>query len=132
MVQALAREHSAKDHDAAVATAKRSVSTLPLVEVWDTTGALPLTGGDYLDRSAVEALLRSGSVRLSLAEVGKPLEWITPAKARSVWRGEVSERLVGPDRKAFLDDFNDAYFYRAQAWTNEAGAVTAVVFERHR
>ncbi len=114
-----------------MATAERSVTTLPLPEVWDTKGALPLTAGEHLDRSAVEALLLNGWVRLVLADVGQPLQWVTPAKARSVWRGEVSERLVGPDRKAFLDDFNDAYFYRAQAWVNEAGDVTAVVLERH-
>ncbi|MEO5678539.1 MAG: hypothetical protein ABIS47_02615 [Acidimicrobiales bacterium] len=99
--------------------------------MWDASGALPLAGGDYLDRSAVEALLRAGTVRLALADVGKPLDWITPAKSRSVWRGEVSERLVGPDRKAFLDDFNDAYFYRAQAWVDDGGTVSVVVFERH-
>ncbi len=113
-------------------SAQRSVTTLPLSEVWDSSGALPLTSGEQLDRSAVEALLRSGSVRLVLADVGKPLEWVSPAKARSVWRSEVSERLVGPDRKAFLDDFNDAYFYRAHAWMDTSGAVSAVVLERHR
>lgn len=112
-------------------TAQRSVTTLPLPEVWDSSGALPLTSGEQLDRSAVESLLRSGSVRLVLADVGKPLEWVPPSKARSLWRSEVSERLVGPDRKAFLDDFNDAYFYRAHAWVDEAGAVSAVVLERH-
>ena len=119
-------------HDACVPTAQRSVTSFPLTEVWDTTGALPLTSGEQLDRSAVEALLRSGTVRLVLADVGKPLEWVAPAKARSVWRSEVSERIVGPDRKAFLDDFNDAYFYRAHAWVDEAGVVSAVVLERHR
>jgi len=119
-------------HDACVPTAQRSVTTFPLAELWDKTGALPLVSGEQLDRSAVEALMRSGALRLVLAEVGKPLEWVTPAKARSVWRGEVSERLVGPDRKAFLDDFNDGYFYRAHAWVDEAGAVSAVVLERHR
>ena len=112
--------------------AQRSVKSLPLAEVWDTSGALPLTSGEQLDRSAVEALLRSGTVRLVLADVGKPLEWVSPAKARTVWRSEVSERLVGPDRKAFLDDFNDGYFYRAHAWVDEAGTVAAVVLERHR
>jgi len=116
----------------AVATAERSVTALPLPEVWDKTGALGLTGGEHLDRSAVEGLLRGGTVRMALAEVGKPLEWITPGKARGVWRGEVSERLVGPDRKAFLDDFNDAYFYRAHSWVDDAGTVAVVVFERHR
>lgn len=113
-------------------TAQRSVSSLPLSEVWDASGALPLTSGEQLDRSAVEALLRTGAVRLVLADVGQPLEWVAPAKARSVWRTEVSERLVGPDRKAFVDDFNDAYFYRAHAWVDEGGTVSAVVLERHR
>jgi len=55
----------------AVATAERSVTALPLPEVWDKTGALGLTGGEHLDRSAVEGLLRGGTVRMALAEVGK-------------------------------------------------------------
>ncbi len=119
-------------HDACVHTAQRSVTILPLPEVWDSSGALPLTSGEQLDRSAVEALLRSGSVRLVLADVGKPLEWVSPDEARSVWRSEVSERLVSPDRKAFLDDFTGSYCYRAHAWVDDAGAVSAVVLERHR
>ena len=113
-------------------TAQRSVTILPLPEVWDSSGALPLTSGEQLDRSAVEALLRSGSVRLVVADVGKPLEWVPPDEARSLWRSEVSERLVSPDRKAFLDDFTDSYCYRAHAWVDGAGAVSAVVLERHR
>ena len=114
-----------------MATAERSVTTLPLEEVWDASGALPLTGGDHLDRPAIESLLRAGVVKLVLADKGHPLEWVPPAKRRAVWRREVSERLVGPNQKAFLDDFNDAYFYRAQAWTDDKGAVSVVVFERH-
>jgi len=105
---------------------------LPLDEVWDTGGALPLAGGEHLDRPAIEALLRGGGVRLAMADVGQPLEWVPDGKARSLWRREVSERLVGPGQKASLADFSDAYFYRAQAWTDETGAVSAVVFERHR
>lgn len=112
-------------------TAQRSVTTLPLAEVWDATGALPLTGGEHLDRPAIESLMRAGTVRLAVAEVGKPLTWVPEADSRSLWRREVSERLVGPNQKGFPDDFNDAYFYRAHAWTDASGAVSAVVLERH-
>ena len=114
-----------------MATAERSVTTLPLDEVWDATGALPLTGGEHLDRQAIEVLMRAGAVRLVVADLGHPLEWVPKAKSRSLWRREVSERLVGPNQKAFLDDFNDAYFYRAHAWVGEDGSVSTVVFERH-
>lgn len=115
-----------------MAAAERSVTALPLDEVWDASGALPLSRGEHLDRPAIETLIRAGTVRLVVADLGKPLEWVPPAKARSLWRSEVSERLVGPNQKAFLDDFNDRYFYRAHAWTDESGAVSTVVLERHR
>jgi len=114
-----------------VATAERSVTTLPLDEVWDASGSLPLTGGEHLDRPAIEALLRAGIVKLVVADLGHPLEWVPKTKSRSLWRREVSERLVGPNQKAFLDDFNDGYFYRAQAWVDDKGSVATVVFERH-
>jgi len=114
-----------------VASAERSVTTLPLDEVWDTSGVLALKGGDHLDRPVIESLLRAGKVRLVVADLGHPLEWVPKAKSRTLWRREVSERLVGPNQKAFLDDFNDAYFYRAQAWTDEGGTTTVVVLERH-
>jgi hypothetical protein len=120
-----------KDVERRVAKAERSVDVLPLAEVWDKSGPLPLTGGEHLDRPAIETLIRAGTVRLVVADVGKPLEWVPEAKARSLWRSEVSERLVGPNQKAFLDDFNDGYFYRAHAWTDAAGAVSTVVLERH-
>jgi hypothetical protein len=113
-----------------VPTAERHVTKLPLEELWDATGTLPLTAGDHLDRPAIEVLIRAGAVRLAMADVGHPLEWISEADRRSTWRGEVSERLVGPDQKAFLDDFNDGYCYRARAWVDAEGEVAAVVFER--
>jgi hypothetical protein len=114
-----------------VASAERNVTTLPLDEVWDASGALALTAGEHLDRPAIESLLRAGTVRLVVADLGHPLEWVTKAKSRTLWRREVSERLVGPNQKAFLDDFNDAYFYRAHAWTDEKGTVSVLVLERH-
>ena len=114
-----------------MASAERSVTVLPLDEVWDATGALPLSAGEHLDRPAIESLIRAGTVRLVVADLGKPLEWIPASKTRSLWRSEVSERLVGPNQKAFIDDFNDGYFYRAHAWTDEAGDVSTVVLERH-
>jgi hypothetical protein len=120
-----------EDVERRVAAAERSVTVLPLQEVWDATGALPLSGGEHLDRPAIETLIRAGAVRLVVADVGKPLEWVPEAKARSLWRSEVSERLVGPNQKAFIDDFNDGYFYRAHAWTDAAGIVSTVVLERH-
>jgi hypothetical protein len=107
------------------------VKTIPLEEVWDASGVLPLTGGEHLDRPAIESLMRAGNVRLAVADLGHPLEWVPDGKLRSLWRREVSERLVGPNQKAFLDDFNDAYFYRAQAWVDEGGNVSTIVFERH-
>ena len=114
-----------------MATPERSVTTLPLDEVWDASGALPLKAGEHLDRPVIESLLRAGAVRLVVADLGHPLEWVPKAKSRSLWRREVSERLVGPNQKAFLDDFNDAYFYRAHAWGDEGGAVSVIVLERH-
>ena len=114
-----------------MARAERSVTALPLDEVWDASGALPLSGGEHLDRPAIETLIRAGTVRLVVADLGKPLEWVPAAKTRSLWRTEVSERLVGPNQKAMLADFSDSYFYRAHAWTDDSGAVSTVVLERH-
>lgn len=114
-----------------MATAERSVTTLPLDEVWDRSGVLPLSPGEHLERPIIESLMRAGKVRLVVAELGKPLVWTPDAKRRALWRGEVSERVLGPQQKAFIDDFNDGYFYRAQAWTDAAGTITTVVFERH-
>jgi len=114
-----------------VASSDRPVTTLPLDEVWDESGALSLKPGDHLDRPAMESILRAGVARFVVADPGHPLEWVPKAKTRSLWRREVSERLLGPNQKAFIDDFNDAYFYRAHAWTDKDGIVTTVVLERH-
>ena len=75
--------------------------------------------------------MRAGNVRLVVADPGHPLEWVPKAKPRNMWRREVSERLLGPNQKAFIDDFNDGYFYRAHAWTDTKGTVSTVVLERH-
>jgi len=107
------------------------VTELPIAEVWGVEGALPLHRGEDLDRSAVEQLLRKDDVQFVVAEVGSDLEWVPLAKSRSFWRGDAAERLIGPKETGRTDDFADSYFYRAQAWLDDDGAVAVVVLEKN-
>lgn len=62
-----------------------------------------------------------------VADVGKPLRWISAADRYSFWKSEVKGRLVAADRTRFsLDDYPDV----ATVWEGTSPA-PIIVLEMH-
>jgi hypothetical protein len=101
------------------------VTELPLKHLWDASGVLSLTRGEYLNREDFADLLRQEIARLALASCGQPLTWVSPDDLYRCWKEEVQPRLVDPALERWrLEDYPGQYCYLASEWT---GAERTVV-----
>ena len=111
-------------------TAQRIVTQIPLAELWNSSGPLDASRGEYLGEVDIVQLLRDGS-RLVVAEVGLPLRWISEDDCFVFWKTEVKCRLVAPDADGFcLDDYPGSYCYVAAMWKC-ASTAPVIVLEKH-
>ena len=109
--------------------AQRIVTCLPLAELWNSEGLLDVRPDERVGAAEIELLL-GGDASFVVADVGKPLRWISVVD-RSFWKTEVKSRLVARDADRFsLDDYPDSYCYVATTWTG-ASPVQIIVLEIH-
>jgi hypothetical protein len=75
----------------------------------------------------IRALLKIGSVRFVVAEVGVPIQWIADAECFEFWKREVRLRIGDPAGSS-LRDFPGEYCYFASEWTD--GGMPLVLLEK--
>jgi hypothetical protein len=107
---------------------QRIVTRIPLTELWDAGGVLPLERGRAVGRDHVADLLRTGPVRFVLANCGSPLNWVPLDDCYRFWKREVKLHLVEPAAAEVgfrLEDWPGGYCYQGTEWTG--GSQEAVV-----
>ncbi|MDI1447931.1 hypothetical protein [Polyangium sp. 6x1] len=104
------------------------VTRIPIEELWTDDGALPATRLRALDRAAIRDLLRLGSVRFVVANVGQPLQWIPPTQQFDFWRRDGNLRLAKAD-EIRLGNFPDGMAYRASEWTVPGDEAPIILLE---
>ena len=110
--------------------ARRIVTRLPLAELWTSAGLLDSQPAEGASAAKIEQLLQDGA-SFVVADVGKPLRWISAADRFSFWKSEVKTRLVATDATHFsLDDYPDGYCYVATMWDGTSPA-PIIVLEMH-
>lgn len=98
----------------------RTVTSIPLKELWTATGSLNARRGPYLTLDDVKGLLHQGSLQVVVADCGKALQWIEPATSFAFWKEEVKTHLAPPE--AFSQQaFPDGYCYLASEWVISGG-----------
>jgi hypothetical protein len=91
---------------------QRIVIRIPVSELWDSTGSLPVEKRRTLTTGEIASLLRQGRVRFVVADIGHRLEWIPLQQCYEFWKTEVKPRIA--DMEQFdLENFPDAYCYVA-------------------
>jgi hypothetical protein len=113
--------------------AERVVTAIPVRELWDPQGTLPLTRSRLLSASDLKAQLRTHSVRFAVADTGLPLRWVEPRDAANFWKREVQPRLIDPTatEAGFTpDSFPGGYAYIASEWSLD-NAPAAVLLEKY-
>jgi len=68
---------------------QRVVTRLPLTELWDAHGVLPLARGRVVGRKQVADLLRRAWVTFVLANCSDPLTWVAPEDGHRFWKDDV-------------------------------------------
>jgi len=107
----------------------RRVTSLPLEELWQSTGPIIASRGRRLNAEDIANLLRVGRVQFVIADVGHPLQWIDLADCYNFWKSEVKPHLAVGER-IVLDDFPDSYCYIASEWNSAEQTKPIVLLER--
>jgi len=108
----------------------RSVTRLPLTELWRDDGFTTQSRGRFLTKDDITNLLRAGSIQFVVADVGLPLRWILLRECYPFWKEEVKPHLATPKSTVVLDEFPDGYCYFASQWAAKPGEVAIVVLEK--
>jgi hypothetical protein len=111
---------------------RRVVTTLPLTELWDTRGPVPAARIGNLGRDDVAGRLASTAVRFVVADVGHPLQWISPGDRFQFWKETVRPRVVDPQSDGVrLEDYPGEYCFLASEWRTEAGDTVVLLESYH-
>ena len=78
----------------------------------------------------VTKLLSSAVVRFVIADIGKPLRWISDEERFRFWKSDVRQHIADEETKS-LDDCPSGYFYFASEWRSEAGSEAVLLLEKH-
>ena len=83
-----------------------------------------------VDGAAITELLRTGTLRFVVGDVGKPLEWIPNNERYDFWKKEVRPHLAGPDKSEYLEDFPDNCCYLASEWKSYDGGDKIILLSK--
>jgi hypothetical protein len=111
---------------------QRVVVSLPLAEIWDSSGPIAATRGRQLSTADITQLLRAGPIQFVVADFG-PLRWIPTDSMYDFWKCDAKHHILSPGRSAALEEFPGEYFYVATEWIRAAAppATPLIVLERH-
>lgn len=110
--------------------AQRIVTCLPLTELWTSKGPLDARPTERVGAAEIAQHLQDGA-SFVVADVGKPLRWISAPDRFSFWKTEVKGRLVPRDVERFsIEDYPDSYCYMAISWRG-APSTPIIVLEIH-
>lgn len=115
---------------AAMDSALKIVTRLPINEIWDEHGPLALRKERSLSEHDLAYLLRSGPLRFVVADVGQKLLWIDPAECYSFWKDSAKLHIAEPGGAITLSDYEGSYCFFASQW-NDSSSLPVVVLERH-
>ena len=90
------------------------ITKLPLSHLTTPRGDAKRLGD--IGRDAIRKLLRAGSVRVVVADVGFPLHWVPETECFEMWKNDIEAHLAEPDQRVHLEQFPGEYAYFASQW----------------
>jgi hypothetical protein len=96
---------------------------LPVKQLVNESGTQTLRRGRYLNREKLADRLRFGGVRFVVADIGKPLTWLSSSETYCFWKAEVKNRLPDSPEQFRLEDFAGDYCFLASEWIGSSEAV---------
>jgi len=78
----------------------------------------------------VKNLLSTTVVGFVVAEVGKPLRWISEEERFRFWKSDAQAHIADEEKRS-LDDSPNGYFYFASQWRTDDAASVVILLEKH-
>lgn len=97
------------------------ITKLPLSHLTTPLGDAKRLGD--IGSDAIRRLLRAGSVRFVVADVGSPLHWVPEAECFDTWKNDVEPHLAEPDQRVHLEQFPVEYAYFASQWDDGSNSI---------
>lgn len=110
---------------------QRVITELSLQALWDDSELLSATWSRNLSVAGLRELLRQGSVRFVVADVGSTPRWVPEVGCFDFWKKEVQPHLSEPELSAYLERFPDGYCYYAAEWEQAGGSPIVVLSRSH-
>lgn len=109
----------------------RTVTRLPLEELWNEHGDVDARRKRWLTKSALREILRKQRVEFYVAIIGRPLRHVSLARCYDFWKSEAETHVVeDPDLEFQIADYPGEYAYVASEWTG-AKRTRIVLLEKH-
>ena len=111
-------------------TSQKLVVTMPLEALWQENGAPISERVRTLSSTDIADLLRAGSVRFVVADVGRPLQWIPLNQCFEFWKAKLKHNICDAGGKIPLDAYPESYCFSASLW-KDTTAEAVVLLEKH-
>lgn len=111
---------------------QQSVLKIPIEKLFDEEQSIELQRLRDLGAVDIKEFLRLGPVRFVVANVGKPLGWISESDSFNFWKIHVVANLLDPKKGSTgfrLDDYPNQFVYAASEWIGASYIV--VLLEMH-
>jgi hypothetical protein len=110
---------------------QRVITAIPLVELWNDQGVIESHRVGFLDQHSLRNLLRRGSVRFVVADVGEKPVWIAEDTCYGFWKSEVQQHLADPEKPVVLDSYPNSYCFNASEWSVVEGTPIVLLEKNH-
>lgn len=109
-------------------SAAHIITKLPISRLRTPLGDAKLIG--EIGREDIRKLLRTGSVRFVVADVGHPFQWHGESDCFVVWKQDVQSHLAEPGQHVELEQFPGHYAYFAARW-EDGGSPVLLLSKTH-
>ena len=109
----------------------RIVTQILLHELWNDHGVVRADMVRDLSSSDIIELFRVGRVRFVIADIGRRLQWVSPAVCYDFWKSEAKMHIAEPNVELYLQDYPDEYCYFASEWRADDGKPIVVLSKWH-
>jgi len=120
---------SATQRRAIVQSEKRSVTKIPLREIWDDKGPVSEERVRHMGKDEICDLMRTDAVHFIVANCGEGLRWIPESERFSFWK-RTERSIAKPDAPIRLEEFPAQVAYVASEWRGRSGE-RLILLEAH-
>ncbi len=112
------------------------IDTTSIIAHWPDDRIGSMLGNAEFKRPLVKpeilGLLKIGRVRFVIADIGNPLQPVSPQTCHDFWKQDVKHHVCDvPHEQCYPSDFDDDYCYFASEWGDGSSIPIVLLFRNH-